>query len=51
MKVVAQWRKNYLSKQKKITLEEAAIEIGIPKNTLDDYYYFLKTAEKYGFDF
>lgn len=44
IKLVAQWRKIYLSKDKKITLEEAAIEVGVPKKTLDDYYYFLKTA-------
>ena len=36
---------------KKITLEQAAVVIGVPKSTLDDYFIHIKLAEKYGFDF
>lgn len=48
---VAQWRKIHLDSGKKVTLEEAASIIGISRNTLDDYYFQIKLAEKYGFDF
>lgn len=48
---VAQWRKIHIESKKKITLEEAAKIIGISRNTLDDYYFVIKTAEKYGFNF
>jgi hypothetical protein len=32
-------------------LEEASNIIGISRNTLDDYYFQIKLAEKYGFNF
>jgi predicted DNA-binding protein (UPF0251 family) len=48
---VAQWRKIYLESGKKVTLEEAAVSVGVSRNTLDDYYFQIKLAEKYGYDF
>ena len=33
------------------TLESAANKVGLAKKTLDDYYYQLRQAEYYGFDF
>ena len=39
------------SKNNKVTLEEAAKIVGIPKNTLDDYFWQVKLASEYGFDF
>jgi hypothetical protein len=33
------------------TLETAANKVGLAKKTLDDYYYQLRQAEYYGFDF
>lgn len=48
---VAQWRKIHMENQKKITLEEAANMVGVSRNTLDDYYFQIKLAEKYGFNF
>lgn len=40
-----------MDSQKKITLEQSANMIGISRNTLDDYYFQIKLAEKYGFNF
>lgn len=34
-----------------ISLVESARMVGVSKKSLDDYYYQLRTAEKYGFDF
>ena len=34
-----------------MTLAEAAKLVGLPKKSLDDYYYQLRMGEKYGFDF
>lgn len=47
---VAQWRDIGL-KDSKVTLEEAAKRVGVPKKTLDDYYAQVKLAKEYGFDF
>lgn len=33
------------------TLETAANKVGLAKKTLDDYYYQLRQAEYYGFNF
>jgi hypothetical protein len=33
------------------TLETAANKVGLAKKTLDDYYFQLRQAEKYGFNF
>lgn len=33
------------------TLQTAATQTGLAKKTLDDYYYQLRQAEYYGFDF
>ena len=51
LQVVAKWRKLQIESEKKITLEEAASILGVPKSTLDDYYIQIKLAEKYGFNF
>ena len=37
--------------EKKLTLQEAAKELGFNKKTLDDYYSYLRLAESLGFDF
>ncbi len=37
--------------KKMYTLESAANKLGVSKRTLDDYYYVIKTAQTYGFDF
>ncbi len=34
-----------------MTLPEAAQVLGLPKKSLDDYYYQLRMGEKHGFDF
>lgn len=49
MRLVSEWRDTHTSK--KITLELAAQEVGLPKKTLDDYYQQIKLAETYLFDF
>lgn len=36
---------------KKISLQEAAKIVGLPKKSLDDYYYQLRLGEKYDFNF
>lgn len=48
---VAQWRKIHMDSQKKVTLEEAANIMGIARNTLDDYYFQIRIAEKHGYNF
>lgn len=52
LQIVKKWRK--LCESKKgvtMTLAEAAKLVGLPKKSLDDYYYQLRMGEKYGFDF
>lgn len=49
LKKVAAWRK--IHETQGVTLEEAAKECGMAKKTLDDYYYQIRQAEIYGFDF
>lgn len=34
-----------------MSLQEAAKLVGLPKKSLDDYYYQLRLGEKYDFDF
>lgn len=34
-----------------MNLPEAAKIVGLPKKSLDDYYYQLRMGQKYGFDF
>lgn len=34
-----------------MSLQEAAKMVGLPKKSLDDYYYQLRLGEKYDFDF
>jgi hypothetical protein len=36
---------------RKISLQDAAKMVGLPKKSLDDYYYQLRLGEKYEFDF
>ncbi len=47
------WREIHQSKNnlKKVSLQEAARIVGLPKKSLDDYYYQLRLGEKYDFDF
>ena len=40
--MVAEWRD--IHSAKKVTLETAAQEVGLPKKTLDDYYQQIKLA-------
>ena len=47
---VSQWRE-LSQKTPKITLEEAAKVVDIPKKTLDDYYMHIKIASEHNFDF
>lgn len=35
----------------KVNLQVAAAYVGIPKKSLDDYFYQLRVGEKYDFDF
>ena len=53
MQFVRKWR--FLADEgtngKKLNLQEAATFIGIPKKSLDDYFYQLRVAENFGFDF
>lgn len=46
-----QWRSLHQSKYNKVSLQEAAQMLRMPKKSLDDYYYQLKLGEKYAFDF
>jgi len=54
---VSTWRKyyngftDYHGRVVKMSLEEGASKIGIPKKSLDDYYLQLRLGRKYGFDF
>lgn len=53
MKYVYQWRdiaENGINGVK-VNLQEAALYTGVPKKSLDDYYYQLRVGEKYNFDF
>ena len=50
MAKVSEWRE-ISQKNSKITLEEGAKMVGIPKKTLDDYYAHLKLGTEHGFDF
>lgn len=34
-----------------MTLAESAKLVGLPKKSLDDYYYQLRMGQKYGFDY
>lgn len=34
-----------------MSLQDAAKMVGLPKKSLDDYYYQLRLGEKYDFDF
>ena len=47
---VSEWRE-ISQKNPKITLDEAAKIIKIPKKTLDDYYMQIKVASEHHFDF
>jgi hypothetical protein len=53
IEIVKRWRDLHIQKrgEKKISLQEAAKMVGLPKKSLDDYYYQLRLGEKYGFDF
>jgi hypothetical protein len=53
VEIVKRWRELHLSRNspRKVSLQEAAKLVGLPKKSLDDYYYQLRLGEKYGFDF
>lgn len=53
IEIVKRWREIHQSKNhlKKMSLQEAAKMVGLPKKSLDDYYYQLRLGEKYDFDF
>ncbi len=54
---VSEWRRyyngytDYHGKFVKLPLEEAALKVGIPKKSLDDYFLQLRLGKKYGFNF
>ena len=54
---VGVWRKyyngyaDYQGKTIKLSLDEAAAKVGVPKKSLDDYYLQLRIGKLYGFDF
>jgi hypothetical protein len=54
---VARWRSLYngtstgRGETLRMTLEEAAFQVGIPKKSLDDYMLQLRFGKKFGFDF
>jgi len=51
------WRKyyngytDYHGKQVKLSLDEAAAKVGVPKKSLDDYFLQLRMGKMYGFNF
>lgn len=53
IEIVKKWREIHLSKNnfRKVSLQDAAKMVGLPKKSLDDYYYQLRLGEKYDFDF
>lgn len=53
IETVKKWREIHLGKDnlRRVSLQEAAKLIGLPKKSLDDYYYQLRLGEKYGFAF
>ena len=42
---------DYHGKVVKLSLDEAALKVGIPKKSLDDYYLQLRLGKTYGFNF
>jgi len=42
---------DYHGKQIKLSLQEAATKVGVPKKSLDDYFLQLRMGKLYGFDF
>ena len=53
---VGAWRQLYCGVNKngkviKMSLEDAALKVGISKKSLDDYLMQLRSAKKFGFDF
>eukprot|EP00826_Nyctotherus_ovalis_P038197 TRINITY_DN3568_c0_g5_i3.p1 TRINITY_DN3568_c0_g5~~TRINITY_DN3568_c0_g5_i3.p1 ORF type:complete len:175 (-),score=53.20 TRINITY_DN3568_c0_g5_i3:115-639(-) len=42
---------DYHGKQVKLSLDEAAAKVGVPKKSLDDYFLQLRMGRKYGFNF
>jgi len=54
---VAVWRKyyngyvDYHGKLIRLSLDEAALKVGIPKKSLDDYFLQLRLGREYGFNF
>jgi len=53
IEIVKKWRELHYAKNdcKKKSLLEAAQLVGLPKKSLDDYYYQLRLGEKYDFNF
>merc|ERR1712159_198565 len=61
MDLIKQWRSLYNKNEgqngvkthqpKTMTLQEAAVHIGVPKKTLDDYFLIIKKARALNFDF
>ncbi len=53
--MVSKWRNLYETTdtfgKKLYTLESAAEKLGMQRKTLDDYFYKMKSAYGYGFDF
>ena len=55
--MVFQWRRYYTGfidkdgKIQKVTLDQAAIQVGISKKSLDDYLLQIRFGAKFGFDF
>lgn len=47
---MSEWRE-ISQKNPKITLDDAAKMVGVPKKTLDDYYMQIKAASEHHFDF
>ena len=57
IELVAKWRKLYNGitdpngELKRMSLDDAAIRVGISKKSLDDYFLQLRFGRKYGFNF
>ena len=55
LEIVKRWRDLHIygdnTTKKRLNLQDAAKVIGVPKKSLDDYYYYLRLGELYHFDF
>ena len=51
VKKVFEWKGLRRLSKEKMSLQDAAVNVGLSKKTLDEYYNQIKEGKKYGFDF